>query len=81
MTDSSKPTLLMKYHNMALTLLLDVDMALPAFHDGSPCPFSGLAPSENHSLKTTQETAEPFQFSPAEPVDYDRFSQGGLFYN
>jgi hypothetical protein len=28
---------------------------------------------ENHFVKTTQETAEPFQFSPAEPVDYYRF--------
>jgi len=70
MTDPSKPTLLMKYHNTVLTLPLDVGMTLPAFHDGSPCPSSGLVSSENHSPKTTQETAEPFQFSPAEPVDY-----------
>jgi len=69
MTDSSKPTRLMKYHNMVLTLPLDVGMTLPVCHDGPPCS-SGLASSQNHSLKTTQETAEPFQFSPAEPVDY-----------
>jgi len=29
---------------------------------------------ENHFAKKTQETAEPCQFSPAEPVDYNRFS-------
>jgi hypothetical protein len=29
---------------------------------------------ENHYQKITLETAEPFEFSPAEPVDYGRFS-------
>jgi len=46
-----------------------VGLTLPIFHDGSPCP-SGPASWENHFVKRTQETAEPFQFSPAEPVDY-----------
>jgi len=54
---------------MVLTLPLHVGLTLPIFHDGSPCP-SGPASWENHFVKNTQETAEPFKFSPAEPVDY-----------
>jgi hypothetical protein len=60
------------YYNMVLTFPLDVGLTLPIFHDGSPCP-AGPASLENHYQKITLETAEPFEFSPAEPVDYGRF--------
>ena len=65
-------TVFWQYHNMLLTLPLDVGLTLPFFHGGSPCP-SGPTSSENHYPKITQETAEPFEFSPAKPVDYGRF--------
>jgi len=58
-----------QYYNMVLTLPLHVGLTLPFFHNGSPCP-SGPTSLENHFNKKTLETAEPFEFSPAEPVDY-----------
>ncbi len=69
MTDSSKPTLLIQYHSMALALPLNVGLTLPVYCADSSCP-PGPVSLENHSEKRTQETAEPFEFSPAEPVDY-----------
>ena len=57
------------YNNyMILTFPLHVGLTLPIFHDGSPCP-SGPSSRENHYK--THVTAEPYKFSPAEPVDYD----------
>jgi len=53
---------------MVLTLPLHVGLTLPIFHDSSPLPFGAFL-KENY-LPKTLETAEPFQFSPAEPVDY-----------
>ena len=61
-----------QYYHMVLAFPLNVGLTLPFFHNGSPCP-SGLSSLENHISKKTLETAEPFQFSPAEPVNYYRF--------
>jgi len=47
-----------------------VGLTLPIFHDGSPCPSGPSSLLENHLTTKTQEMAEPFEFSPAEPVDY-----------
>ena len=40
-----------------------------ALEIANPRP-SGPTSLENHFVKNTQETAEPFKFSLAEPVDY-----------
>ena len=55
------------YYHMILTLPLHVGLTLPIFHDGSPCP-AGPSSRENHYKHAG--TAEPFEFSPAELVDY-----------
>ncbi len=41
----------------------------------SPCPSGPSSLLENHLTTKTLETAEPFEFSPAELVDYYLFSE------
>ena len=53
---------------VALALPLDVGHTLPFFHDGPPLALRSF--SGRTIVKRTHETAEPFQFSPAEPVVY-----------
>ncbi len=52
--------------NMILAFPFYMGLTLPIFHFGSPCP---PGPSSGEPLyEKTHQTAEPYKFSPAEPV-------------
>jgi hypothetical protein len=65
--DNSRATI--RYNSrMVFAFPLDVGWTPPIFHDS---PLSALGPFSGRTIvKRTHETAEPFQFSPAEPVVY-----------
>src|SRR5689334_20775998 len=63
------PAVLWQDHHVVLAVPLHVGLALPIFtHDGSPFAPSGPS-SGGPSITDDAGTAEPREFSPAEPVD------------